>query len=136
MRFILAKTKREPSLSISLLTGLQADTASWSIGTCTVTSQQVDCQAATFGNQSSATMNLGVTGLSAGNQRYTVTLSSNEADADTANNSVEGTVRVNDPDDEGGGGAVGLPFMWLLCLALMCIRRRSVIAIRVFEKAS
>jgi uncharacterized repeat protein (TIGR01451 family) len=113
------------TLSISLPTGLQANTASWSIGTCTVTSQQVDCQAPAFGNQSSATVNLGVTGLSAGNQRYTVTLSSNEADADTANNSLEGTVRVNDPDDEGGGGAVGLPFMWLLCLALLWTRRRA-----------
>lgn len=114
------------TLSISLPTGLQADSASWSIGTCTVMSQQVDCQAASFGNQSSATLNFGVTGLTAGNRRYTVTLSSNEADADTANNSLEGTVRVNDPDDEGGGGAVGLVFVWLLGLALISVRRRTV----------
>lgn len=112
------------TLSISLPTGLQADSASWSIGTCTVTSQQVDCQAANFGNQSSATLSFGVTGLTAGNRRYTVTLSSNEADADTANNSLEGTVRVNDPNDEGGGGAVGLMFLWLVGLVMFCVRRR------------
>jgi uncharacterized repeat protein (TIGR01451 family) len=112
------------TLSISLPTGLQADSASWSIGTCTVTSQQVDCQAANFASQSSATLNFGVTGLTAGNRRYTVTLSSTEADADTANNSLEGSVRVNDPDDEGGGGAAGLVFIWMIGFALFLARRR------------
>jgi uncharacterized repeat protein (TIGR01451 family) len=115
------------TLSILLPTGLQADSASWSIGTCTVTSQQVDCQAAIFANQSSATLSLGVTGLTAGNRRYTVTLSSTEADADTVNNSLEGTVRVNDPDDEGGGGAAGLVFIWMIGFALFLARRRAVL---------
>jgi hypothetical protein len=113
------------TLSISLDSGLRADNASWSIGTCTVTDRQVDCQAASFANQSSSTMNVGVTGITAGTRSFTVTLSSNEADADTANNTVNGSVRVNDPNDDGGGGATGLPFLCLLGVAAIFRRPRK-----------
>jgi uncharacterized repeat protein (TIGR01451 family) len=114
------------TLTISLNSGLQADSASWSIGSCTVAAQQIDCQTATFSSQSNATLNIGVTGLTAGAQGYTVTLSSNEAEADPANNSVNGTVTVNSPAGDSGGGAIGMPFLWLLGLAAFLTRRRTM----------
>ena len=112
------------TLSISLNSGLRVDSASWSIGTCTVTNQRVDCQAASLTAQSSSTLSFGVTGLAAGARSYTVALASNEADADTTNNLLTGTVSVNDPNDDGGGGAIGLAFLWLLGLIGMMTRRR------------
>jgi hypothetical protein len=105
------------TLSIALDAGLRADTATWSIGTCNVTAQQIDCQANQFNGQSSSNLSVGVTGLAAGNQRYTVTLGSTEADADPANNSAEGSVRVSSPSgskDEEGGGSFGWIFLLLL----------------------
>jgi len=56
-----------------------------------------------------------------------VTLSSNEADADPTNNSVNGSVTVIDPNDnESSGGVIGLPFLWLLGLVAFLHRRRSI----------
>jgi uncharacterized repeat protein (TIGR01451 family) len=114
------------TLTISLNSGLQADSASWSIGSCTVAAQQIDCQTATFSSQSNSTLNIGVTGLTAGAQGYTVTLSSIEPEADPANNSVNGTVTVNSPAGDSGGGAIGMPFLWLLGLASFLTRRRTM----------
>jgi hypothetical protein len=116
------------TLSITLDAGLQADSASWSIGTCNVTAQQVDCQANQFDGQTSSSLTIGVTGLTTGNKSYTVTLASLEADADTADNSVEGSVRVNSPGGNGnsndeGGGSFG--WLFLLLLATTSIRARS-----------
>jgi len=110
------------TLTISLNSGLLPTSASWSIGTCTVTGQQIDCQAAGFAAQSSSTLSVGVTGIVAGNKNYTVTLSANEVDADPANNSVSGTVRVNSPKDE-GGGATGPMFLWVLLLIAVMAQR-------------
>ena len=115
------------TLSIILDAGLRADTATWSIGTCNVTAQQIDCQANQFVGQSSANLSVGVTGLTTGNQRYTVTLASNETDADTADNSAEGSVRVSSPsgsDDEEGGGSFGWIFLLLLAATSIRANRR------------
>ena len=116
------------SLSISLDNGLRADSASWSIGTCTIAAQQVDCQTSNFGGQSSSTLDVGVTGITTGLQNYTLTLSSNEADADPSDNTLTGAVTVNSVaggGDDSGGGAADLILLWLLgCMALLT-RRRS-----------
>jgi hypothetical protein len=112
------------TLRISFGTGVRADSASWAIGNCTVAAQQVDCVAANFASQSNSTLNVGVTGLSAGANNYTVILSSIEADANAADNNVNGTVTVNDPARESSGGAIALPFLWLLGLAAFMRRRR------------
>jgi uncharacterized repeat protein (TIGR01451 family) len=114
------------TLSITLANGLRADSASWSIGACTFTDQRVDCQAANFANQSNATLSVGVTGLTAGNRSYSLVLASNEADADTANNSVNGSVAVTDPNAKKSGGAIGLPFLWLLGLVALMRRRDKI----------
>jgi hypothetical protein len=115
------------TLQISFDSGLRATTASWSIGTCTVaTDQQIDCTANQFGGQTNSTLNFGVTGLTTGAKNYTATLASTEVDADPANNSAVGTVTVNavsagnsGNDGESGGGGIGLIFLaFLSCGAL------------------
>ncbi|MGI9271579.1 MAG: M12 family metallo-peptidase [Woeseiaceae bacterium] len=113
------------SLSIALESGLQASAATWSIGTCTVTAQQVDCVANTFSAQSSSTLSITATGTTEGRKDVTVTLSSAEAEANPGNNTAIGEVRVtsqNDDDDDGGGS--GGPF-FLVLLALTAIARKK-----------
>ena len=114
------------TLSVSISGGLQANNATWSIGTCAVTAQQVDCQAANFAAQSSTTLSISLTGITTGSKNYTVTLASNEADANLANNSATGTIRVNSPKgkDE-GGGATGPMFLWLLLSIAILVPRLS-----------
>jgi uncharacterized repeat protein (TIGR01451 family) len=119
------------TLSISLSNGLQANSASWSLGNCTVTAQQVDCQSNSFVAQSSSSFDINVTGVTAGTRSYTATLASTEADSNTADNSITGTVRVNGPggsdEDDSGGGSVGLAFLAFLCCAMLWTRRRSLL---------
>ena len=114
------------TLSISLNNGLRANSASWSIGSCTVTDQQVDCQTANFASLSNSALTLGMTGTLAGTRSYTVSLASTEADAIPANNSANGAVTVTDPNARSSGGAMGLPFLCLLGLAVFLTRRRSI----------
>ena len=114
------------TLSVAMGAGLRADSATWSLGNCTVTAQQVDCVATQFDNQSSSTISLGLTGIAAGTKNYTVTVASIEADADPADNSVQASVRVNNnSSDESGGGGIGLLFLALLgCGGLLRARQR------------
>jgi len=114
------------TLNISISNGLQIDSVSWPIGTCTITTQQIDCVAATFDAQPSSTLSVGVTGISTGLKSYTIALSSNEAEANPGDNSFSGTVRVNSPKDS-GGGATGPMFLWLLAMftSLACGRQRQ-----------
>jgi len=115
------------TLSISLSIGLQANSANWSLGTCVVTPQQIDCVASDFAAQSSATLNIGVTGITAGSKTLGVALSSVEADANPADNSINGSVRVNSPDaDEEGGGAAAPIFQSVLLLIAAFVRRREI----------
>ncbi len=109
-------------LTVTLSNGLQIDSVSWPIGTCTITTQQIDCVAANFDAQSSSTLSVGVTGISTGSKSYTVTLSSNEAEANPGDNSVSGTVRVNSSKDS--GGAAGPMFLFLLAMLSVLARRR------------
>jgi len=121
-RSILAATG--VTLNLSFGSDVRIDSANWPGGSCTITGQQVDCQSASFAAQSNTTLSIGLTGMTAGAQSYAVTFSSNEADANPVNNNINGTVTVNDPADESGGGAIGLPFLWFLGLAAFITRRR------------
>jgi hypothetical protein len=112
------------TLSITLSNGLQANAASWSLGACTVTPQQVDCLGTNFAAQSNASLNINVTGISSGSKNLTVTLSSVEAEANPADNSINGSVRVNDPKDEEGGGSTAPIFLLLLTMTALLTRRR------------
>jgi hypothetical protein len=113
-------------LDVSFGSGVRVDSASWTAGTCPiVNAQQIQCVTANFASGATSTLTIGVTGLSAGAQSYTATLSSFEPDADPTNNNVTGSVRVNDPARESSGGAFGLPFLWLLGLIAIVKRRRT-----------
>ena len=116
------------ALTVTLDAGLRADAASWTIGSCSVSTQQVDCQASSFPNQSAATITLELTGTAAGQQNYSVALTSAEADRDTSNNNSNGMVTVNSPGsgaggEDSGGGNSGFAFLSALLWALL--RRRT-----------
>ena len=113
------------SLSVSLASGLQASTASWSLGTCNVSAQQIDCEASRFAAQSSSSLSITAAAVSTGMQDVSVSITSAETDADTSNNNESRAVNVVEPqseDDNGGGGTTNPLF--LLLLALAAIRRR------------
>jgi uncharacterized repeat protein (TIGR01451 family)/MYXO-CTERM domain-containing protein len=113
------------TLSVSLSPGLRADSASWPLGSCTVSSSQIDCQGAALSAQSNTTLSIGVTAVTEGTKTLDITLSSVEAEADPANNSASATVNVGTPAQaESGGGSAGV---WLLSLlGLAGIRRRRL----------
>ncbi len=120
------------AVSVSLSTGLRADSASWNLGNCTVTNdRQVDCTASSFTAQTSSSLSIGVTGISTGSRSYTVTVTSTENDSDESNNSATATINVNAPggggsNDSDGGGSTGPVWLWLLALqAAFLMRRRS-----------
>ena len=106
------------TLSISLSSGLRADSASWPIGNCTVAANQVDCVAANFGAQTTTTVSLGVTALAEGSNTVDFTMSAAEADADPSDNSASATVNIGAVEEEDdGGGSTGLLFLLLLAIA-------------------
>lgn len=130
-RSVLGATGVE--LSISLNSGLRADAASWPLGACTVTDQQVDCTTDDFAAQSDVALDLTLTGVTDGQSNYTVSLSSAEADANTTNNSITATVQVGPVTmpgggtSSGGGGGSTAPISLLFlatCAALATARRR------------
>ena len=115
------------SLSVTLDSGLQVNTASWSIGACTVAAQQVDCTAAVFAPQSSSSLTITATATSVGSQDVSVSLTSDEADANPANNDASGAVNVVTPqsdDDDDGGGSTD-PLLLLLAALALAARARS-----------
>ena len=113
------------TLGVTLEAGLQANTASWSLGSCTVMPQQVDCQATAFAAQTSATLSIAATGVTAGRRDVTVSLNSSEADANPGNNAALSEVQVVSPKDDKdeGGGATDLLNLLMLA-AIVAIRRR------------
>jgi hypothetical protein len=111
------------TLSVSLSPGLRADSASWPLGSCTVSGSQIDCQGGTFAAQSNTTLSIGVTAVTEGTKTLNITLSSVQAEADPGNNTASATVNVGTPAQaESGGGSAGV---WLLTiLGLLAIGRR------------
>lgn len=123
-------------VSVAVGAGLEARTAVWSLGSCTISVQQVDCVTESFASQSAATLDLTLAGVTAGASSYVVTVSSAEAETDSSNNSANGSVTVNaasaDVDNDGGGGSGGggggaaAPlFLWILSSAALFGRCRG-----------
>jgi hypothetical protein len=112
------------SLSVSLGPGLRVDAASWTMGACAVTGQQVDCQAIGLDAQSSSALTITATAVSTGRQNVTVSLSSAEADANPGNNNASGTVNVTDPQAEDSGGGTMNPLFLLMMVLVGLLRRR------------
>ena len=112
------------ALSISLEVGLRADSATWSIGTCSVAAQQIDCVANTFAAQSNSTLTITATGTTDGRRDVTMVLSSAEVEANPADNNVVAEVRVTSPnDDKDEGGGAGGPFLLILLTLAIAARR-------------
>jgi hypothetical protein len=108
------------TLDISVSSGLQANSASWSAGTCMVAGTRIDCQAATLDAQSTSTLTINVTGTSAGTRTVSVSMSSLEADADPSNNSASATINVGSAAEESsGGGSMGYLVLLMLAFAGM-----------------
>lgn len=116
------------TLTTVLASGLRPDTATWTLGSCSIAAQQIICTGAAFTGLSSATFTLGATATSSGQKNVSMTVDSVEADRNTSNNSVSGTVTVNTPggsnDDSSGPGAGGPVLLWLLGVVLL-IRHRT-----------
>ncbi len=116
------------SLSVTLAAGLQADAATWSIGTCNVAAQQIDCTASSFDAQSTSSLSVTATALVEGSQDVTTSLSATEVDADPSNDSATVAVNVVTPndndDDSGGGGGTTSPLFLLAMLLAVWIRQR------------
>lgn len=112
-------------LSVTLEAGLQANTASWSLGSCSVAAQQIDCQANTFAAQGSSSLSITATGITAGRRDVTVTLASAEAEAVPGDNTAVAEVQVVTPKEQkdAGGGAVN-PLLLLLLATAVALRQR------------
>jgi hypothetical protein len=118
------------TLSVVVGAGIRVDSASWDIGSCAISGQQIDCEATTFGSQSSASLTFGVTGMATGSQSYEITLATDTDDRDSTNNSATGTISVNNPPPppgggtaDSGGGGTGSPALILLLIATLAGRR-------------
>lgn len=114
------------SLSVTLADGLRASFASWPLGDCSVSAQQIDCEANRFDAQSSASLSISARAVALGLQDVSASVSSAEADADTSNNRASRDVNVVEPqveNDSGSGGGTTGP-LFLLLVALAALRRR------------
>lgn len=112
------------TLTVNMGNALQATSASWSLGTCTIALRQVDCVATTFAAGATATVSVTATGVSPGNPNITVSLASVEADLVPGDNSSTGRLEVKEPKDEDSGGSTGPLFLLLMTLTAI-LRRRS-----------
>ena len=115
---ISSLTANNVMLTITPDVGLRIDSASWSAGTCSIANSVASCQAASLAAQANETLNIQVTGLTAGNQTYAMAISANEADRDTSNNTASGNVNVSggNSGDDGGGGSLALFSLFVLSL--------------------
>ena len=113
------------TLSVTLASGLQANSASWPLGSCSVSARQIDCQADRFAAQSSASLSIDATAVTLGLQNVSASISAAEADADTSNNSASRGINVVEPQAESDNGGGGATSPLILCLiALAALRRR------------
>lgn len=112
------------TLTVSLGNALRATAASWPLGTCTVLSQQVNCQTATFTAQSASSITVTATGVSEGRPNVTVAITSAEADLDPANNSSNARIEVKEAAGDSGGGSTSPMLLWLLALTALLRRSR------------
>jgi len=113
-------TASAASVTITPGSGLRVESANWSNGNCSVTSNVATCDASSsLAVDSTSTINAVFTGTTLGDQTFAVVASASEADSDTTNNSATGQVRVNSAtssanDNDGGGGT----FSWLALLLM------------------
>lgn len=104
--------------------GLQVDAATLAGAPCTVSGQTIDCAAGGLAARAEARLTLTVTGLSAGAERATLTVSAAEDEQNAADNSLLLAVQIVAPprEEQAGGGATSP--LWLFIGLLALLRRR------------
>jgi hypothetical protein len=120
------------TLTVTPGAGINMDSASWAPGTCDISNNVVTCQASSLAAQSNDTLQLAVTGTSAGSQSYAIEVTAAETDRDTSNNDASGQLSVSSGStgspgntDSGGSGSIGwLSLLFLVLARLMSSRRR------------
>lgn len=81
-------------LTVTPSAGLPIASAVWSAGTCSVSNGTLTCTGAALAAQSTNTVVMRVDGATDGDFTYEMTVSANETDRDTTNNSASGDVTV------------------------------------------
>ena len=110
--------------SFTLNSNIEANSASWPAGSCSIDSNIVTCQADSLAAQSTNTVQLGVSGTTEGNQFYSMTVSAAETDRNTGNNDAAGEFNVtaaSNAGGSGGGSSGGGSLGWLLLLSLLFV---------------
>ena len=128
---VSARDATDVTANIVLENGIEAVSANWPVGTCTVTAQQVDCQATSLAAMSTSTLTINVNAVLRGRRDVTVTLASAEPEATPQDNSVTGDVLVTIEDqgnDDSGSGAMH-PILLLIGLVSAFVARRRRIAL-------
>jgi hypothetical protein len=95
--------------------GLRPDAATLGGATCTITGQAISCPTRTLTAQESVTLAVTVTGIIAGNQPLTVSVTASEPERTPADNQLTIAVSVNAPQQGGGGGALS---WWVVAFLL------------------
>ncbi len=113
------------TVSVSPTDGLRIDTASWSAGSCSVSSGVAECTASSLAANSTTSLDVRVTALAEGSQSYSVSAAAAEADRNGANNDSSVNFSVNEAvaADSGGGGAISVLLALLVFLALLRARQ-------------
>ena len=122
-----------PVVTIAPSAGLRIDSASWPIGNCTISGGQTRCTATSLAANSTQTIEVQVTGVAEGQQRYTVSATADERDRNTSNNSSTSQLNVTavstgpSGEEDSGGGSLGFAMLLLLfsALVLRFCRRRA-----------
>lgn len=123
------------SLIVNFDTGALPTGASFGPGSCAVNGQTISCNAASLGAQTQSSLSFTVEGETEGSYQYQATVSANEMDPATANNTITGSITVNAPapppppppsggGSSGGGGGGGAPGVLLFALLGLGLRAR------------
>ena len=118
-----AITATDVSVTITPDAGITIDSATWAAGACSITNNVASCQASSLAAQSTAQLQIGVTGTSTGNRSYAISASAAETDRNAANNDANGQLNVGSAptgnpggSDDSGGGSTGWLFLLILAL--------------------
>ena len=118
-----------PIVTIAPSGGLRIDSASW-VGNCTISGGQARCTATSLAANSTQTIEVQITGVAEGQQRYTVSATADEDDRNTSNNSSTSQLNVTavstgpSGGEDSGGGSLGFAMLLLLFSALVLRFRR------------
>ena len=131
-----------PVVTIAPSAGLRIDSASWPVGNCYIAGGQARCTATSLAANSTQTIEVQVTGVAEGQQSYTVSVTADEGDRNTSNDSSTSQLNVTavstgaSGGEDSGGGSLGFAMLLLLFSALVLRFRRRRAEAAVSEPSS